>query len=66
MKFSEKQGDSFSERNMDHRIEKKHGVGSCNAVDGQNPACYTRHDDYPIVNGVLTIPGGAGILPSTV
>ena len=26
----------------------------------------TKDDDYPIIYGVLTIPGGAGFLPSTV
>ena len=36
-----------------------------NTVDGQNP-CITKDDDYPIIYRVLTIPGGAGFLPSTV
>jgi len=36
-------------------------------VDGQNPAPpRTKDDDYPIIYRVLTIPGGAGFLPSTV
>ena len=29
-------------------------------------ACTTKDDDYPIIYRVLTIPGGAGFLPSTV
>ena len=29
-------------------------------------SCTTKDDDYPIVYRVLTIPGGAGFLPSTV
>jgi len=34
-------------------------------VDGQNPAP-GKDDNYPIIDRVLTIPGGAGFLPSTV
>jgi len=26
----------------------------------------TKDDDYPIIYGFLTIPGGAGFLPSTI
>ena len=29
-------------------------------------SCTTKDDDYPIICGVLTIPGGAGFCPSTV
>ena len=29
-------------------------------------SCVTKDDDYPIIYKVLTIPGGAGFLPSTV
>ena len=29
-------------------------------------SCTTKDDEYPIMNRVLTIPGGAGFLPSTV
>ena len=29
-------------------------------------SCTTKDDDYPIIYRVLTIPGGAGFLPSTV
>ena len=29
-------------------------------------SCTTKDDDYPIIKKVLTIPGGAGFLPSTV
>ena len=29
-------------------------------------SCTTKHDDYPIIHRVLTIPGGAGFCPSTV
>ena len=29
-------------------------------------SCTTKDDDYPIIYEVLTIPGGAGLLPSTV
>jgi len=35
-------------------------------VDGRNPANQLRLVVYPIIYKVLTIPGGAGFLPSTV
>ena len=38
------------------------GISYC----GLLKSCTTKDDDYPIVNRVLTIPGGAGFLPSTI
>ena len=37
-----------------------------NTVDGRNPANQLRLVVYPIIYRVLYIPGGAGLLPSTV
>ena len=39
--------------------------GNCRTVDGQNPAP-PRMKIIPLFTGFLTIPGGAGFLPSTV
>ena len=38
------------------------GMGYC----WWTKSCTTKDDDYPIIHRVLTIPGGAGFLPSTV
>ena len=62
-------GVTVSKLEIDHVWQKQRRqthVPTNGTVDGRNPANQLRFVAYPIVYRVLYIPGGAGLLPSTV